>query len=387
MSYGTYFAAHGCDLDAFAALTAQTAQPADMPLASGFEKNIPVYDGADIRTGLAGPKRQEVLSEWAWVLGAGPGVLAIKSAYANTDVIDACSEIFFAIIEDEKQSGQGDGDHFAKAGANARIWNVVQKLCMKDPAVFARYFGNPILSAVSEAWLGEGFQMTAQVNLVRPGGAAQDAHRDYHLGFATADAVERAPAHVHLMSAALTLQGAIAHCDMPIESGPTKLLPFSQAYDPGYVAYRRPEFRAFFEENYVQLPLSKGDMLFFNPALFHAAGENRSTAIERLANLVQVSSPYGRAMETLDRAAMVRHLYPHLLSLHKQGDMTRDEVHAAIACSAEGYAFPTNLDTDPPLGGRAPKTPADLMRQGIDDGLDPAEFGAMIHALYARKAP
>ena len=32
------------------------------------------------------------------------------------------------------------------------------------------------------------------------------------------------------MSPVLTLQGAVAHCDMPIESGPTMLLPYSQRF-------------------------------------------------------------------------------------------------------------------------------------------------------------
>jgi len=88
------------------------------------------------------------------------------------------------------------------------------------------------------AWLGPNYQMTAQLNVVYPGGQAQQAHRDYHLGFQTSDMAARYPAHVHVLSPALTLQGGLAHCDMSLESGPTKLLPFSQAYAPGYVAWR-----------------------------------------------------------------------------------------------------------------------------------------------------
>ena len=109
------------------------------------------------------------------------------------------------------------------------------------------------------------------VGALVPGGAAQQAHRDYHLGFQTAEVSASYPAHVHDVSPILTLQGAVAHCDMPLESGPTKLLPFSQAYRPGYAAWRRDDFRALFEERYVQLPLAKGDAVFFSPALFHAA--------------------------------------------------------------------------------------------------------------------
>ena len=47
-----------------------------------------------------------------------------------------------------------------------------------------------------------------------------------------------------------------------------------------------------------------GDLLFFSPAVMHAAGTNKSSDIYRLANLLQISSAFGRAMETIDRQAM-----------------------------------------------------------------------------------
>lgn len=102
--------------------------------------------------------------------------------------------------------------------------------------MFARYFASPVLCAIAQAWLGPHFQMTSQANVVRPGGQAQQAHGDYHLGFQIVAQAERYPPHVHAMSPFLTLQGAIAHTDMPVESGPTKLLPFSQRYAEGYLA-------------------------------------------------------------------------------------------------------------------------------------------------------
>jgi len=204
--------------------------------------------------------------------------------------LDEATVIFDQIIADEKKASGGGGDHFAASGANDRIWNALQKLCEASPDVFLRYFANAPVAAASEAWLGPNYQMSAQVNLVHPGGAAQLAHRDYHLGFQSAELSAAYPAHVHDLSPVLTLQGGIAHCDMPIESGPTKLLPFSQAYRAGYAAWRRDDFREVFEERFVQLPLAKGDAIFFNPALFHGAGANTSTDIHRMANLLQVSS-------------------------------------------------------------------------------------------------
>jgi ectoine hydroxylase-related dioxygenase (phytanoyl-CoA dioxygenase family) len=223
--------------------------------------------------------------------------------------------------------------------------------------------------------------MTAQVNLVHPGGAAQQAHRDYHLGFQTADVSASYPAHVHDVSPILTLQGAVAHCDMPIESGPTKLLPFSQAYKPGYTAWRRDDFRAVFEERCVQLPLTKGDAVFFNPALFHAAGANSSADIHRFANLLQVSSAFGRAMESVDRTKMCKLVYAPAQRAFKSGNMRDADLRAAIAATAEGYSFPTNLDLDSPKGGLAPETQAAYMLRALYEGVEAADFAAHLDQM------
>lgn len=383
MDEPAYYTQADCDLDAFRALTSQTLDTDQVPHATCAQNNIPVYDAATLRDALTTAKRQTLLAEWGWVLGQGPGAFAISGAYPDTTIIDAATTAYEAIIAEEKAQGAAQADHFATAGNNDRVWNSLQKLCLADPALYAHYFGNPFLAAASEAWLGPGYQMTAQINVVRPGGKAQEAHRDYHLGFQSADIAAQFPAHVHTLSPALTLQGAIAHCDMPVESGPTKLLPYSQLYRPGYMAYRLPEFRAYFEGAYVQCPLTKGDLLFFNPALFHGAGDNRSADIQRLANLVQVSSAMGRAMETIDRTAMCAALYPAL----QDANLTPLEQSAAIAATAEGYAFPTNLDRDPPIGGLAPETQAALMHRALATDMDAQTFQTELTAHAARRQP
>lgn len=379
-----YFEPSDCDLDAFAGLTAQSLDATDVPLAARVDKNVPIYDIAALAPKLADPAgRRSVMGEWSWVLGQGPGVLALSGAYGDTAVIDEASAVYEAIIAREK--GKGGADHFAAAGANDRVWNALQKLCVDAPDVFARYFGNDAIAAVCEAWLGPGYQMTAQVNLVRPGGKAQTAHRDYHLGFQTEAMALRFPAHVHDLSAVMTLQGGIAHCDVPIESGPTKLLPFSHLFRPGYLAYRHEVFAAHFEDRFIQLPLKKGDALFFNPALFHGAGDNVSADIQRMVNLLQVSSAMGRAMEAVDRDGMCRALYPALRSLSRDGALSDAQIRAAVAACAEGYSFPTNLDTDPPVGGLAPQTQAALVHQALAAGWEPAQFETELSAHGARR--
>ena len=293
-------------------------------------------------------------------------------------------EQFEAIIADQRAAGGAVGDHFAKSGQNDRIWNALEKLALRAPDVFVAYYANDIVATVCHAWLGPGYQVTSQVNVVNPGGAAQTAHRDYHLGFQSSSQAARFPAHVHRLSPVLTLQGAVAHTDMPAETGPTMYLPHSQKYLPGYLAFHRPEFREYFEANYVQLPLSKGDAAFFNPALFHAAGANRTTGVHRMANLLQVSSAFGRAMEAVDRASMSAALFPALLAMRDAGAAPTMIANAIAAC-AEGYAFPTNLDLDQPIDGLAPMTQAEILSQAVADRWSPERLEAELGAWSARR--
>ncbi|ACI56751.1 Phytanoyl-CoA dioxygenase [Rhizobium leguminosarum bv. trifolii WSM2304] len=372
-----------CDLEDFRRLAEKTTALADYPTASAVEKNVLIYDSRKVTAAAATPEgRRAVLAEISEAFGDGPGVAVFKHAYEHTAIIDRASAVFDQIIEEQHRTSTGGGDHFAKPGANDRIWNSLEKHCLADPANFAEYYGNAIVALASQAWLGPSYQMTAQVNRVNPGGAAQSAHRDYHLGFQSSAVIEQFPAHVHRLSPVLTLQGAVAHCDMPLESGPTLFLPHSQTYVPGYLALKRQEFRDYFETNHIQLPLEKGDVVFFNPALFHAAGTNRSADIKRVANLLQVSSAFGRAMETINRERMSARLFPALKTL--QDSLSPDEIANAVAACAEGYSFPTNLDRDPPLGGLAPKTQAQLMHEALKEGWSDEAFAAAL-AEQAKK--
>ncbi|MET9972618.1 phytanoyl-CoA dioxygenase family protein, partial [Streptomyces sp. NPDC006356] len=301
---------HDCDLADFRELVERTTDLADYPYASCVEREVLVYDSDRLRRA---DDLRAVRAELVRALTDGPGIVVFRGAFPDPGAVDRLSAVFDALIAEQRASGADAGDHFAKPGANDRVWNALEKAALYDPEAFADYYANDILALVSTAWLGPGYQVTSQVNVVNPGGAAQTAHRDYHLGFLSGEVAAAYPAHVHVLSPVLTLQGAVAHCDMPVESGPTMYLPYSQRYEPGYLAWRLPEFQAYFEDRHVQLPLAKGDAAFFNPALFHAAGTNRSADIRRMANLLQVSSAFGRAMETVDREAVANAVYPVLL--------------------------------------------------------------------------
>jgi ectoine hydroxylase-related dioxygenase (phytanoyl-CoA dioxygenase family) len=375
-----------CDLDDFVALVEQTTDPADFPLADEVVDRVLVYDADRLRSEQSRENGADtVAAELVRALTDGPGVVAIRGAFPDTEVVDRATTAFEAMITDEKAAGGARGDHFAKAGANDRIWNALEKLALRDPETFVDYYANDVIALISRAWLGPAYQVTSQVNVVRPGGQAQDPHRDYHLGFLENEVVEQYPTHVHLLSPVLTLQGAIAHSDMPVESGPTMYLPYSHQYAPGYLAWRLPEFREYFGDHYVQLPLAKGDAAFFNPALFHGAGTNVSADVQRVANLLQVSSAFGRAMETVDRDRVLRAVYPVLLDRQAAGTPA-EAVGRALAASAEGYPFPTNLDLDQPVGGMTPASQAELAAEALASGTPAAELAGVLDEYAARRA-
>jgi ectoine hydroxylase-related dioxygenase (phytanoyl-CoA dioxygenase family) len=89
-----------------------------------------------------------------------------------------------------------------------------------------------------------------------------------------------------------------------------------------------------------------------------------------MANLLQVSSAFGRAMESVDRDRICRAVYPALRA-HQAPEH-------AVAAAAEGYAFPTNLDRDPPVDGLAPPSQADLVRRALAEDWTPETFEAAL---------
>ncbi|NCV50420.1 MAG: phytanoyl-CoA dioxygenase [Rhodobacterales bacterium] len=318
-------------------VTAET-NPRSVPLASQIEKQIPIYSGEAVRAASDQPShRNALLTEWTKVFLSGAGIIVIRNGIENTAIVDRASEVFSQIIKSEKTDTLGGGDHFAQAGANDRIWNALEKHCLIDPHNFTEYYASDAIAMGAEA------------------------------------------------SPFLTLQGAVAHCDMPLESGPTKLLPFSQKFLEGYLVFEQEQYRDYFEANHIQLTLEKGDVLFFNPAVMHAAGDNVSADIYRMANLLQISSAFGRAMETVNRSKMSKAIFPVLKDFSNRKTLTNRQLNNAIHACAEGYSFPTNLDLDPPIGGLAPKSQSQIMKEALEQNLSTAQFTEILDQLHARQ--
>lgn len=395
-------------------ICSQTTEPETYPLASDIVSNIPVYDLPDPPSSAASSAAaatctssssaaaaaagdaldanfykyiDRLQDEWHHIFLSGPGVVVLRNFTRDSSVISRATAVFDEIIAAESSSSpeqlKKKGDHFAASGSNARIWNSFQKHAERDPASFVRYYAHVYLDAVCQAWLGPGYQLTAQVNVVRPGGKPQAAHRDYHLGFQTGEACARFPRAAQTATQFLTLQGAVAHSDMGAASGPTRFLPFSQTFGQGFLAYRLPQFQAFFDERWVSCELRAGDAVFFNPALFHAAGENRTADVQRAANLLQVSSAFGRAMETVDSLAIVAKCWDEVRKLYAEERGLTKKVLVLLNAIAEAYPFPTNLDRRPPApGGMAPESEVDVLRRGVMEGMDTEQVVAAITRLH-----
>lgn len=380
-------------LPELAGTCSQEATREQYPLASSVEKNVPIYRLAPF-TSLQGSQRAALQEEWYHILHSGPGVFVTKGLFQQQQVatVDNTTKVFNSIIQDERKKSSLPGDHFAAAGKNDRIWNSFSKHALCDPSSFVAYYSNPYLALIASTYLGPGYRVTTQANNVRPGSAAQVPHRDYHLGFQTAEACARIPRAMHVASQFLTLQGAVAHVDIPLESGPTRLLPFSQTYEAGFMAYRRPEFVEFFQSHYVALPMDKGDGIFFNPALFHAAGENVSADVERMANLLQISSPYGKTMETVDSLPILERCWDEIIAMYGpreegNGNMT-EELEALLAAICEAYPFPTNMDDNPPRpGGLTPVGEFDVVVMAVTEGWSKERMLEEVKSLRARSRP
>ena len=77
-------------------------------------------------------------------------------------------------------------------------------------------------------------------------------------------------------------------------------------------------------------------------------------------------------------------MYPVLLERRAAGVPDALLDNAVVAC-ADGYAFPTNLDNDPPLAGLTPPSHADIVRAALRRGAAPADLDTELDALVGRR--
>ena len=104
-----------------------------------------------------------------------------------------------------------------------------------------------------------------------------------------------------------------------------------------------------------------------------------------MVNLLQVSSAFGRAMESVDRQKMCRLVFEPLARKWEAGALSEAELDAVIASTAEGYSFPTNLDRDPPVGGLASLTDQAFLKQCVQQQVTADELASGLEKMNQRR--
>jgi hypothetical protein len=132
-----YLQAAQCRIGDLDALLQTTTRAEDCSQAAHILQGVPVYDGRALRAAQASAAdpaswRRTLMAEWARVWQSGPGVLVVQGLYSDVAVVDATTLEFQALIEESRKAGQA-GDHFARPGANDRVWNALEKLCLRAP--------------------------------------------------------------------------------------------------------------------------------------------------------------------------------------------------------------------------------------------------------------
>ena len=271
------FSSDRCQLDDLIAIVDAPVDVDEYPRAGRFEFGIPVYDSQTFRVATEDPDESiGVRAELATALLRGPGIVVISGAVAP-DVVDRATTAFLAMIAEQRASGRDRRRPLRRA---RRQRPGLERDARSSPSPTLRRSSTTTPATPSASWPRRGSVPATRSPRRSTSSIRVDRHRRrtaITTSASSSDAVAaQYPAHVHRLSPMLTLQGAVAHCCMPVESGPTMYLPHSQRYELGYLAWRRDDFIEYFHDHHVQLPLEPGDGVFFNPAVFHARGTNRT---------------------------------------------------------------------------------------------------------------
>ena len=121
-----------CRLDDLLDVLADRTDPHAFPLATDVVDEVLVYDAAHLLDAPA----DEAAAELVRAFADGPGVVVVRGAYPDPAVVDRATAAFDEMIAEQRASGAVAGDHFAKPGANDRVWNALEKLAVRAPETF-----------------------------------------------------------------------------------------------------------------------------------------------------------------------------------------------------------------------------------------------------------
>ena len=78
--------------------------------------------------------------------------------------------------------------------------------------------------------------------------------------------------------------------------------------------------------------------------------------------------------------------FPALRAMQAAGHPQRELLNAVVA-TAEGYAFPTNLDSDQPIGTLAPPSQVDTVLAALSDDMTAEQLDVALRDQNDRRKP
>ena len=259
-----------CRLEDLLAVVAEPTDLAAFPHADRVEQGVLVYEAAAIRPLLQVPEGRRRPARRA---RRRPGRTAPASSSSRgpsrLGVVDRMTAAFEAVIATERASGPTSGDHFAKPGANDRVWNALEG-GRRRPRRLRRHYANDLLALGRPAWLGPGYQMTSR-SRVNPGGAARPSTATTTWVSSRPSGTGQYPRTSSDLSPVLTLQGARRLRHAP-RTGPTPYLPHKPEVRPTATSRTGPPDSRLLRSTTTSSSRWRRATRFFNPALFHAAG-------------------------------------------------------------------------------------------------------------------
>jgi hypothetical protein len=143
----------GCNLDDLRSLVETPVDPAEYPHCDLVEEGAVVYGDKGARHRRPLSRSADLKAEVARALSLGPGAVVVRSAFDDA-VIDRASDVYFMLIDRQKQANVDAGDHFGAPGSNDRLWSALERLALTDPEVFCDYYRNEVVALVSSRGWG-----------------------------------------------------------------------------------------------------------------------------------------------------------------------------------------------------------------------------------------
>ncbi len=133
-----------CRLEDFRRAVERHTRLADYPLASAVHSNVLTYEGDDVRKASVKPEsRAAMQAEWARAMMDGPGILLFKNAFADSASIDAATELFIAMIEEQHAPATAMAAIISPSRARTTGSGTRWRNCAcAIRRLFARYYGN-----------------------------------------------------------------------------------------------------------------------------------------------------------------------------------------------------------------------------------------------------